>query len=264
MDLARQALAAAKAAARKNGTGPGAKPKPKRLVSVKRGTGGRDPMSLGTALGAVVVENGWNLEAKAGTVADRWQEIAPAELIDVVRPGRFDAKRRVLDLHPANGTVATRLRLTTRDIVARINAVVGAGTVVAIKVLPPGAGPHRGAPPPPANPHNPPAAPRSAPSGAPPNEALVAARRKAKEQREARDAAAAARAEALRSPWAHLCPIAREPEEQFLEGIRARAETEEQARLASHDRALAVARQQRRAPIAPAETQPSVAVLRAS
>jgi hypothetical protein len=131
-DLARTALAAAKAAARQRGT---TAAKPKRLAPVKRGAG-RDPQRLGDTLGQVVAANGWDTAAKAGSITDRWASIAPTDIADQVRPEHYDPQRRVLHLRPATQAAASMLRLTGAQLATTLNQRLGQDLIAAIKVLP--------------------------------------------------------------------------------------------------------------------------------
>ncbi|MGX1913574.1 hypothetical protein ACWIID_32745 [Streptomyces phaeochromogenes] len=77
VDLARVALRAALATARKNGGhGRAAKVKP-RTGSVVVHRDGREPMGLGAAIGMLVTDQAWELPAACVTLRERWEGIAP-------------------------------------------------------------------------------------------------------------------------------------------------------------------------------------------
>jgi predicted nucleic acid-binding Zn ribbon protein len=244
-DLARTALAAARAAARtKSAAGSS---KPKRLATVKR-TGGRDPIGLGTALGAIANANGWDLQAKAGSITDRWHEIAPDELVDSVRPEHYDTERRVLHLRPATMAAASMLRWTGGQLAARINQKLGQDVIRSIKVLPPNQTGNRQL----SMDNRTPAAsdcraitPAPVATGSPPSEEMQAWRTQYRDQR----AAGSAQPPQPTSRWFEgVYGKLREPEAEHRNGVVAREEVEEQTRRSadSHLRALAVARSQRR------------------
>ncbi|MEU0119095.1 hypothetical protein ABZ137_36810 [Streptomyces bobili] len=75
VDLARVALRAAKVVAQKNGGGRTAQPKTRTTSVVRRG--GREPMGLGAAIGALVTERAWELPAAGATLRERWAATAP-------------------------------------------------------------------------------------------------------------------------------------------------------------------------------------------
>ncbi|MER5944337.1 hypothetical protein ABT121_44475 [Streptomyces sp. NPDC001928] len=66
VDLARVTLRAALKAARKNGIGRTAKPKPPTRSVVRRD--GREPLDLGAAIGALVTERSWEVPAAGATL----------------------------------------------------------------------------------------------------------------------------------------------------------------------------------------------------
>ncbi|PVC80569.1 DUF721 domain-containing protein [Streptomyces sp. CS090A] len=131
-DLARQALAAYKATAPKQGA-----PKPRhRTRRTDRGAG-RDPVGLGGLLGRLNAEQGWELSLSAGSITDRWAELCP-ELVGHVEPVAYDAERGRLDLRPATHAYAAHLRLLGGQIAKRINDHLGRQVIRAIRPLPVG------------------------------------------------------------------------------------------------------------------------------
>ncbi|MFC7934604.1 DciA family protein, partial [Streptomyces cinereoruber] len=133
VDLARAAYRAARAAAK-------AAPQPKRRTGAaapRRPRGaGRDPLSFGDAISRMVTERGWELAAAGGSVLDQWPTIAP-HLIGKVAAVGYDDATRTLQLLPAIPAYATQLTLYQRDIVAKINEVIGSDTVRKLEVLRP-------------------------------------------------------------------------------------------------------------------------------
>ncbi|MFG3545749.1 DciA family protein [Streptomyces clavifer] len=134
VDLARAAYRAARAAAK-------AAPQPKRRTGAAaprrpRGGAGRDPLSFGDAISRMVTERGWELAAAGGSVLDQWPTIAP-HLIGKAAAVGYDEATRTLQLLPAIPAYATQLTLYQRDIVAKINEVIGSDTVRKLEVLRP-------------------------------------------------------------------------------------------------------------------------------
>lgn len=133
-DLARQALASARAMAR---TQPAKKPRTRTTRSVR--TGGRDPIALGGLLSTVAVEQGWQEEIKGGQLQARWRELCPTELAGKIRPVGYDAERRLLSVVPVNQAAATAVRWAEKQLAAHLNTQLGQPAVRKIRVLPVGA-----------------------------------------------------------------------------------------------------------------------------
>ncbi|MFF7631518.1 DciA family protein [Streptomyces cyaneofuscatus] len=131
-DLARQALAAYKATAPKQGA-----PKPRQRVRRTDRGAGRDPVGLGGLLGRLNTEQGWELSLSAGSITDRWAELCP-ELVGQVEPVAYDAERGRLDLRPATHAYAAHLRLLGGQIAKRINDQLGRQVIRTIRPLPVG------------------------------------------------------------------------------------------------------------------------------
>ncbi len=145
MDLARQALAAAKEQARARGAAAQQKKQARRggLRSGARADG-RDPLQLGAALERLKTERGWEMPMAVGGVMGRWPEIVGDDLAKHCVPLRYDddPAERVLTVQCDSTAWATQLRLLAPQLVARLNADLGQGSVRLIKVLGPG-GPER-------------------------------------------------------------------------------------------------------------------------
>lgn len=145
VDLARQALAAAKEQARARGAAAQQKKQAGRggLRSGARADG-RDPLQLGAALERLKTERGWEMPMAVGGVMGRWPEIVGDDLAKHCVPLRYDddPAERVLTVQCDSTAWATQLRLLAPQLVARLNADLGQGTVKLIKVLGPG-GPAR-------------------------------------------------------------------------------------------------------------------------
>lgn len=134
VDLARVALQAARAAAK-------AAPQPKRRMGASAPrrvrTGGRDPIGFAAALEQMMAERGWDIAAKGGSILDQWPTIAP-ELAGKVAAVKFDDESRTLHLRPVSPAYRLQLELHQRQVIDKVNAKVGDGTVRQLKVLAPG------------------------------------------------------------------------------------------------------------------------------
>ncbi|WP_329020701.1 DciA family protein [Streptomyces sp. NBC_01601] len=134
VDLARQALASARLAARNRGEQDNRRA-PKHATSPRR-TGGRDPLDLGGALKQLVVERGWEIPAAGGNVLGQWKTIATPEAAEHLRAVAFDEHTGRLDIVPDSTNWAFQARLMTPQLIQRANAVAGSNTVHQIRVLP--------------------------------------------------------------------------------------------------------------------------------
>ncbi|MEE1798391.1 DciA family protein [Streptomyces sp. JV176] len=119
VDLARQALVAAREAAKKNGNGPVRKAR-RRTVTVRRD--GREPYGLGEAITAMMTERAWRAPAADGSLLAQWHSIlttvAP-ELAGHARAVRFHAESGKLDIVPDAPAYGTKLRWTAPKLIAR-------------------------------------------------------------------------------------------------------------------------------------------------
>ncbi|WP_405778834.1 DUF721 domain-containing protein [Streptomyces sp. NBC_00859] len=144
IDLARVALRAAKEQARARGAAAQQKKQAKRggLRSGARADG-RDPLTLGAAINRLITERGWETPAAVGGVMGRWPQIVGDDLANHCVPQRYDEDARVLTVQCDSTAWATQLRLLAPQLVARLNADLGHGTVKLLKVLGPGGPPRR-------------------------------------------------------------------------------------------------------------------------
>ncbi|MFF0009541.1 DciA family protein [Streptomyces tibetensis] len=134
VDLARAALAAAKAAAKDRPTQPQKKTRRGAGTSVRR-TG--DPMGLGSAITRMMTERGWQPPETGGSILDQWPTIAP-ELADKVHAVRYEHDTGVLHLKPVSDAYATQLRLYQAQILTKVQQATAGASVRALKVLPVG------------------------------------------------------------------------------------------------------------------------------
>jgi predicted nucleic acid-binding Zn ribbon protein len=138
--LAREALARAKAAARERGDAPaGGMSARAPARGGAAGQGGRprrprrdDPQPLTTAIRGLIGDEGWQTAAALGSVFGRWPQIVGADLAAHTRPDRFtDGELLVI----ADSTAwATQVRLLAGTLVRRLNSELGEGTVTRVKV----------------------------------------------------------------------------------------------------------------------------------
>jgi predicted nucleic acid-binding Zn ribbon protein len=140
-DLARAALAAAKAAA-----GPAAKQRkavPRGAGAVNRrrrrwsgaGADERDPQPLGRLVGRIALERGWNGRLTTGRLFDRWAAIVGEDVAVHAQP--IELKDAELTVQADSTAWATQLRLLQRQLIAKIAAAVGNDVVKRLKVLAP-------------------------------------------------------------------------------------------------------------------------------
>lgn len=131
-DLARQALARARAEARERG-------------AVPRGTGPRrrgrlrsrnEPQMFGEAVRTWLIEHGWQEQVAIGGVFGRWPEIVGEFNARRLRPESYAEGELVLVAD--SPTMVAHARSMVRDLMRRINEELGDGTVVSIKIKGPG------------------------------------------------------------------------------------------------------------------------------
>jgi predicted nucleic acid-binding Zn ribbon protein len=91
-----------------------------------------DPQPLGTAINGLLDAEGWALAAATGSVFGRWPQIVGADLAAHTRPETLaDGELTVT----ADSTAwATQVRLLAAQLVRRLNAELGDGTVLRVKV----------------------------------------------------------------------------------------------------------------------------------
>lgn len=122
--------------------GPAARAKGRRRADTRRSRvsgahpDDRDPQPLGTTLGRLVDDHGWDLSLRVHGVFGRWPELVGAEVAQHCTPESFADGRLVV--RTDSTAWATQLRLLTPALVRRLNEELGHGTVSVIEVL----GPH--------------------------------------------------------------------------------------------------------------------------
>ncbi|WP_331720185.1 DciA family protein (plasmid) [Streptomyces sp. NBC_01102] len=137
VDLARQALVAAREAAKKNGS---ATRKPKRRTTTVVSRDGREPLGLGSAISRMLTERGMVAPAAGGSVLAQFDAILAAavpELAGRVQGVAFDAETGRLDVVPDAPAVGTKLRWSAPKLIAAANERVQGANVRALHVLAP-------------------------------------------------------------------------------------------------------------------------------
>jgi predicted nucleic acid-binding Zn ribbon protein len=142
IELAREALAQAKADAKQRGAQPGQGRKKKRR-SARGGAGrGGDPTAFGPAIRELLAARGWEERAAVGGVFGRWPQIVGPELAEHTTPQTFEDG--VLVIAADSTSWATQVRLLAANLVKRLNEDLGHGTVRRVKVVGPSSGPRGG------------------------------------------------------------------------------------------------------------------------
>lgn len=133
-DLARQALAAARANARNTPTPAPKKTRP--TISRHRGERG-DPQGFARILEKLTAEQGWNANISGGSIIDQWATLCP-QYAGLVQAVAYDDERGRLDLRPGSHAYAAQLRLLGGQLAKQINDKMGRPVVRTIRVLPVG------------------------------------------------------------------------------------------------------------------------------
>ncbi|MFV0452680.1 MAG: DUF721 domain-containing protein [Propioniciclava sp.] len=131
LDLARRI---ADAAGQASPAAPAAKRQPRRRASTPRSRLG-DPVSVGDALENVVSERGWGTEINVHLLLGRWSELVGSALAEHSSPEAF--RERTLVVRTTSTAWASQLRLMAPQLLARMNASLGEGTITVVKVLGP-------------------------------------------------------------------------------------------------------------------------------
>jgi predicted nucleic acid-binding Zn ribbon protein len=150
LEIAREALAAARAEVRRRGGRAGAGDAGRsgaaapsgwrsRRAAAERRSGAhpdeRDPQPLDSALGRLLAERGWQTDAAVGGAMGRWGAIVGPELAGHCEP--VSCQRGELVVQADSTAWATQLRLLAPTLARRLNEDLGAGTVATVTVLGP-------------------------------------------------------------------------------------------------------------------------------
>jgi predicted nucleic acid-binding Zn ribbon protein len=101
---------------------PGARPRSRR----------EDPQPLNAAISGLIEEQGWRLQAKAGAMFGRWDQIVGPELAAHTRPDGFADGELTITVDST--AWATQVRLLAPALVRRLNAELGDGSVKRVKI----------------------------------------------------------------------------------------------------------------------------------
>ncbi|MER8062333.1 MULTISPECIES: DUF721 domain-containing protein [unclassified Streptomyces] len=137
VDLARQALLAARAAAKKNGA---QTKKSKRRTGATLRRDGREPVGLGAAITMMMTERGLVAPAAGGSVLAHWEAILAAaapELAGNVLAVKYGADRGRLDVAPDAPAYGTKVRWIAPKLIAAANEKAPGANVRTLHVLPP-------------------------------------------------------------------------------------------------------------------------------
>ncbi|MEU8622654.1 DUF721 domain-containing protein [Streptomyces sp. NPDC048623] len=140
VDLARQALLAAREAAKKNGA---QTKKPKRRTGTAVRRDGREPLGLGAAISMMMTERGLVAPAAGGSVLAQWETILAAaapELSGHVQAVGFDTESGRLDVVPDAPAYGTKVRWIAPKLIAAANEKAPGANVRTMHVLPPAPG----------------------------------------------------------------------------------------------------------------------------
>ena len=143
-EAVRSALNRAKAAARARGLKPGSPPSPSSPLAGRRRRGfvdglrsgaradARDPQTLGSTLGRLVAERGWETPVAVGGVIGRWDAVVGPDIAGHCVPVTFD--EGVLTVRAESTAWATQVRLLVPTLMRRLAEEVGEGTVTSVLV----------------------------------------------------------------------------------------------------------------------------------
>ncbi|GAA1452965.1 DUF721 domain-containing protein [Nocardiopsis tropica] len=132
-DLARQALARARAEARDRGAVPRGSQRSRRRGRMRSRN---EPQLFGEAVRTWLIEHGWQEQVAIGGVFGRWSDIVGEFNAEHLRPESYSEGELVVVAD--SPTMAAHARAMVRDLMRRLNEELGDGTVVTIKVRGPG------------------------------------------------------------------------------------------------------------------------------
>ncbi len=135
IELAREALAQARADAAKRQSVPGQRrrrPKAEPGRDPRRGGG---PQSFGAGIKQLLADRGWEERAALGGVFGNWEGLVGRDLAEHTRPGTFEDGELVVACD--SPAWAQQVRLLAGQLVRRLNEELGDGTVSRVKVVGP-------------------------------------------------------------------------------------------------------------------------------
>lgn len=97
----------------------------------------RDPMVIGVGLERLIEEKGWDTQVNIHVLLGRWRDLVGPVNAEHSRPEAYTDG--VLSVRTSSTAWATQLRLIAPQLVARLNAELGDGTVTRVQVKGPDA-----------------------------------------------------------------------------------------------------------------------------
>ncbi|WP_062077242.1 DUF721 domain-containing protein [Demequina globuliformis] len=140
IDLARQAMARARASAKERGAYRTAPRAARRQRDDKRResqpfTAGRDPLAMSSAVDAFLRRMGWTEHIEVSSVTGRWREVVGDQIADKCEPLSFEDG--ALTVRASSTAWATQLQIMNGQIRHRINEEFGREIVRELKILGP-------------------------------------------------------------------------------------------------------------------------------
>ncbi|HOA89556.1 MAG TPA: DciA family protein [Propioniciclava tarda] len=115
-------------------------PKPRKAKRTRASASGRsrsDPTALGDALGELIAEQGWTTEVSVHALLGRWPSIVGEAVAQHSTPESFVAG--IVTIRTDSTAWASQLRLMTPQLLAKLNAAVGEGTIKRLTIKGPDA-----------------------------------------------------------------------------------------------------------------------------
>lgn len=135
LDLARQIAHSTRG--RRPGSGRKRRPRPDAPTYSGSGVDPRDPQPVGAALERLSDEQGWTTEISVHLLLANWPSLVGEAIADHSHPEAYDDQ--IVTVRTDSTAWATQLRLMAPNVVARLNAELGQGTVTRIVVRGPDA-----------------------------------------------------------------------------------------------------------------------------
>lgn len=135
IELAREALAQARADAAKRQSVPGQRRRKRNGETPRDPRRGGGPQPFGAGIKKLLAERGWEEKAAVGGVFGNWEKVVGPEIAGKTRPGAFEGGE--LTIHCESPAWATQVRMLAGPLVRRLNEELGDGTVTRVKVVGP-------------------------------------------------------------------------------------------------------------------------------
>jgi predicted nucleic acid-binding Zn ribbon protein len=143
IELAREALAQARADAAKRQSVPGARRGRRTAAGSPRDPRrGGGPQTFATGIKQLLADRGWEERAALGGVFGDWERVVGRDLAEHTRPGTFEDGELVVSCD--SPAWAQQVRLLAAQLVRRLNEELGEGTVRRVKVVGPQTAPRQG------------------------------------------------------------------------------------------------------------------------